>query len=579
MTLARRRLTALPALSLLAALLVTLLVSAPASADVPTQMPAQVIDAADVLTVDQENEITDAVERLATDRDLQLWVIYVHDFGDLTPDEWGRQTEQLSEMSYRDVLLAVAVDDRGFYFGSADPIDDYPAATLRDIAGDTIAPAVRDGRWTEAALTTVDDLAGTRSRTWIWVTIAALVIAALAALLGTYLYRRNRSAQDDGDDDGDDPSDLTVAELTAEPLETLEPWSAEVLVRTDNALSVSSGELALAEREYGEDATAPFRRALTTAEEAVTTSFRLRRSLDEQPGPAASERRALLVQIISMCSDADGALDDRVTDFDALRDLLTDADARLDALAERATALTDRHESAAADEARLTEQFAGPLVDSVSGNAALAGDLLQFADDSIAQGREAVADRADRRQPTVAAIRSAECALDATDKLLDAIADVDRTAGLAAEGTDGVETDGIEKATAYLDATESFIDTRRGAVGTGARACLSEAEELLDQARATEDAQEASTLSERATALAERALTLGAEDVAAWRTAQPGDGTAVLTGVLVDAVISPDAEELVPEELGNGGFSSGGRSPGSFGGSDTSGRIGTGGRR
>ena len=570
MTLARRRLTALPALSLLAALLVTLLVSAPASADVPTQMPAQVIDAADVLTVDQENEITDAVERLATDRDLQLWVIYVHDFGDLTPDEWGRQTEQLSEMSYRDVLLAVAVDDRGFYFGSADPIDDYPAATLRDIAGDTIAPAVRDGRWTEAALTTVDDLAGTRSRTWIWVTIAALVAVALVCLLGAYLYRRSRSGQDDGDDD----SDLTVAELTAQPLEILEPWSAEALLHTDNAVSVSSDELALAEREYGETATAPFRRALHTAESAVATSFRLRLLLDEQPGPAPGERRSLLVQIISMCTDADGALDDRVAEFDALRDLVSDAGDRLDALDARTAALADRQRSAVSDEAYLSEKFTGPLVESVTGNGALAGDLLQFAADSVAQGREAVADEAERRQPTVAAIRSAECALDAADKLLDALVDVGHNLVLIAEGSAGPEV-----ATAYVGAAESFIDTRRGAVGSQARACLSAAEGLLDEAQSTEDAQEAAALSDRAKALAEQALALGAQDVAEWRLGQAGDGTAVLAGVLVDAVISSDAEELVPEELGNGGFSSGGRSPGSFGGSDTSGRIGTGGRR
>ncbi|GAA3949212.1 TPM domain-containing protein [Gordonia caeni] len=572
MTLARRRLTALPALSLLAAMLVALLVSAPAAADVPTQMPAQVVDAADVLTVDQEDEITAAVERLSADRDVQLWVIYVHDFGGMSPGAWARQTEQLSEMSYRDVLLAVAVDDRTFHLGSAEPIDDYPASALQEIAGDTVAPAVRDSRWTEAAMSTVDDLSGTRSRTWLWVTIAVLVVAALACLLGAYLYRRNRSGQD-GDGDDDDTSDLTVAELTAQPLSVLEPWSTEALLHTDNAVSVSGDELALAEREYGETATAPFRDALNTAESAVATSFRLRRRLDEEPGPTAGERRSLLVQIISMCSDADGALDDRVADFDALRDLLSDAGDRLDALAERADALADRQRGAVGDEASLTERFTGPVVDSVAGNGALAGDLLQFAADSVAQGREAVADRAERRQPTVAAIRSAECALDAAGRLLDALADVGQNLVVIAEVPGGPEV-----ATAYVAAAESFIDTRRGAVGCQARACLSEAERLLDEAQSSADAQEATTLSDAATALAEQALALGAQDVAEWRIGQRGDGAAVLTGVLVDAVISPDAQAPLPAELGNGGFSSGGRSPGSFGGSDTSGRIGTGGR-
>lgn len=568
MTLARWRIFALPALSLFSILLAALLVSAPASADAPTQMPAQVVDAADVLTVDEEEEITAATERLATDKDLQLSVIYVHDFGDLSPTDWGRATQQLSEMSYRDLLLAVAVDDRSFYLGSAEPIDDLPAATLNDIADTAVAPAVRDGRWTEAAMTTVDELNGSRSRTWLYVTIAVLVLAALACLLAAYVYRRTRprAAENDADDD----SDLTVDELTAQPIAVLEPWSTEALVRCDNTVSISGDELALAEEEFGEEVTAAFRDTLTTAESAVATSFRLRHQLDHQPDMIDDERRTLLVQIISMCSDADDLLDRQVGEFDAMRDLLADASARLDALDQRAATLAEQQRRAPGDEANLRERFTGPIADSVAGNPALAADLLQFAADSVAQGREAVADEAERRQPTVAAIRSAECALDAAAKLLDALGDVGQNLSLIADGADGPEV-----TTAYVAAAESFIDTRRGAVGSRARACLSEAERLLDEARSP---AETAAVSDRVRALATAALSYGAQDVDEWRSDQPGDGTAVLTGVLVDSVLAADSESALLEDLGNGGFSSGGRSPGSFGGSDTSGRIGTGGR-
>ncbi|MFC0316072.1 TPM domain-containing protein [Gordonia phosphorivorans] len=568
MTFVRRRLAVLPTLSLfLAALLTGGVLAAPAAADQPTQMPATLVDAAGVLSAEQETKIGVALDKLMADRNLQLSVIYVRNFDGMAPQDWARQTQQLSELSYRDVLLAVAVDDRTFSFGSAEAIEDYPAEDLRKIAEETIAPDVADARWADAALDTAAELDGDRSRMWLYLAVTGLI--ALALIGAGLLFLRNRRSTSDTDAGPDDDA-VSVSELTTRPLATLNPWAAELLTDTDNAVSISDEELALAVAEYGDAATAGFQAALATAESAVATSFRLRRTFDHQPELSNGERRALLVQIISMCSDANEALDEQVPAFDALRDLLTDASARLDTLDARARTVTERLGPAEATEIYLAKTFSGPVADSVIGNAGLARELIRFARDSIAQGREAVADEAELRQPTVAAIRSAECGLDTAARLLDALTDVSQNVVLIAE-----KTTPLAHATAHVGAAESLIDTRRGAVGTAARTGVSEAERLLDEAQAAHEAARVEALADQATALADEALTLACQDITLWKQQHEHEGAPVLTGVLVDAVIADDVND---GDFGGGGFGSGGRSPGSFGGSDTSGRIGTGGR-
>lgn len=566
---ARRRVIALPALSLVFALLACLLLpTASAQAEAPAQMPAQVVDVADVLTAAQESEIVEAVDDLAARENLQLWVIYVRDFDGMTPEEWGRQTQQLSELSYRDVLLAVSVTDRKYYFGSAEHIEDLPPNRMNEIARAAVEPAVRDGEWTDAALNASHRLAGVESRRALYAIIGAVVVIAILGGLIVYFARRNTDLDtDDGPADGDP---LTVEQLTRLPVAALDPWASERLTSTDDAVSVSADELILAEEEFGADRVAAFRTALTTAESAVAAAFALRYEVD-RGGLSPEEQQDRLVQIISICSEADRALDEQAAGFDALRDLVPAAAARLDQLAERSGAVASRLGESSAQESYLADEFDGPIVESVTGNLALARELIQFADDSIEQGREAVADPAEQRRSTVAAIRSAESALDTAAKLLDALTDAAQNLVLLAE-----DPNALGRATAEVAAAESFIDTRRGAVGAQARTVLSEAERLLHEAHPDRGGRGAGA-ADRAAELADEAITLARQDVAAWQESSADDGAPVLTGVLVDAVVPTTAD--VPVDLGNGGYSSGGRTPGSFGGSDTSGRIGTGGRR
>ncbi|MFZ2510269.1 MAG: TPM domain-containing protein [Gordonia sp. (in: high G+C Gram-positive bacteria)] len=564
MTSARRRPSVPVALSLILAVLLTLLAPmGTASADAPPLLPDQLVDAAGVLAADQVTEITAALNRLSESSDLHMSAVYVTDFDGKAPADWARETEQLNGLSYRDLLLAVAVGTKEYYLGSAEPIDGLNSEQIQHVGDTMVGPAVRSGQWARAATDAASELGKPASRTWIWLlSLVALVVVGALAWLGAKRVRRARSALPESSADVADDL-LTVDELSQQPLDALDPWSSELLMLTDNAVSVSGDELALAQAEFGDDGATEYTDALASAESAVAASFRLRRTLDDQSGMSGAQRRALLVEIISMCSAANSTLDASVPAFDKQRDLLTDAADRLDALGDRAEELHDRLDAAAAGEAELKRKYGGPVVESIYGNTALATELVTFAEDAVTQGHEAIAAEAEMRQETVAAIRSAECALDTAEKLLEALADVGQNLELIAK-----QSTGPEVATAHVAAAESYIDTRRGVIGTAPRTCLSEAERVLSESGPTD----------RAMALATDALALSRQDVAAWQHTQGADGAPVLTGVLVDVVVA-SADATVPDDLGSGGFSSGGRSPGSFGGVDTSGRIGTGGRK
>ncbi|GAB08606.1 hypothetical protein GOARA_013_00500 [Gordonia araii NBRC 100433] len=149
-------------------------------------------------------------------------------------------------------------------------------------------------------------------------------------------------------------------------------------------------------------------------------------------------------------------------------------------------------------------------------------------------------------------------------------------------------TQSTAAATAKVSAARDFIATRRGAVQSEARTRLAEAERLLKsaQGRPAGEAGEAIDEARRAGALADEALMSAQGDVVSWQqveqpAAQGGDASAigaVLGGILVDSFLRGGGR-IDTGGFGNrGGYTYEGRSPGSFGGSSSSGRIGVGGR-
>ncbi|MFW0788055.1 TPM domain-containing protein [Gordonia sp. CPCC 205333] len=662
-----RRLFAATVLAFLAALVIV--GAGPAHAEQPTRLPQQVLDTANALTTAQRIDLQSAIDTLYNDEQVQLWVVYVHDFGTLSAQQWAEQTASISDLGDSDVLLAVATDARAYYLNAPGKITGLDVDALRKISTDYVQPQLRQGNWAQAGIATTDGIAAQLQPSHTGLIVGG-AIGGLAILGGggAVLYsRRNRRRKNDAAVDAlrDADEELTVDQLSAQPLSVLDPWSKEVLTDTDNAVATSAEELALAESEFGAVDTTPFRTAVDQARTGLATCFALRQRLDDAIEESDDERRSMLVQIITICTDVDAALDEQAANFDEMRNLLINADTRFDELTRELVAGRARLEQAAPLFADLTAKYGADALVSIAHNIELAAEQLEFADDSADQGREAIAQPVGNQGPAVAAIRSTEGALAQANRLLDAITnaegnlraartqlpaliaevegEISEAQALAASGdgaadltealagaqsavtsartnavndllgsfTTLVQADAVldstlasarqrsservrrtellaaslTAASAKVSAASDFVNTRRGAVQATGRTRLSEAQRLLEQAQQSsadgspDGVTRAIELARQSGSLADQALMAAQADVVSWQQAESTNlssnsstAGAVLAGVLVDSFLRGASNSY------GGGFSSGGRSPGSFGGSGTAGRIGTGGR-
>lgn len=421
-------------LALVAGLVGLLLLPAAATAEPPSRLPSQVVDSANVLSAAERSEIEAALDRLYDERQIQLWVIFVSSFDGQTGQTWNTRTFEISGLSANDALLSVATEDRDFYLSAPQGIDGLSQSRLDAIGNDYTRPELRNDEWAAAAINTATgiDEAMTPSNTGLIVagSLAGVVIVGGGGAVAYRRYRRRREVSE-GIDALRDADALTLDQLAREPIEVLDPWSKEVLADTDNAVRTSEEELELATSEFGEAETAPFRRALDGARQALARSFELRQRLDDDIPETADEQRSMLVQIITTCSDADTALDEQVAAFDAMRNLLINADTRLDELTRQVVATTARLPIAEQQLAALAATHGEVTVSSIANNVELAREQVDFAQASADQGRAAAGAPVGSQGPAVAAIRSAEGALDQANRLLDAIANAERTIAAA----------------------------------------------------------------------------------------------------------------------------------------------------
>ncbi|MCF8571969.1 TPM domain-containing protein [Gordonia sp. HY002] len=547
----RRVLALAPALAAL--LLASTLLCAPAHAEAPFRLPTQVVDPAGALDGTQSARVWQAVYDVDGAHDIQYWVVYVKNFGGLAPEDWVAKTVRQSDFGAHDVVLAIATEPRDYVLQAPVEVEGLTAEETDRIISDDLAPAVDQGRFADAAVVVGEDIADVggepeSSRAW-WIALAVVVLVLLAvgaALL--LLLRRRRAAAEHADA-------FTADQLGQKPVGELDPWSREVLTTTDRAIRNSGDEAVRARDERG-TAADPFISAVADARAAIAASYMLRQRLDDDQVSDPADQRRMLVEIITTCSNADAMLDGRSTALDSLRDLSADGERRLDALSTAVVEATDRIPEI---ESGLAELASTPP--EVDGNLTLARHLLDFARECTDQGRDAAA--AGQRGSVIGAIRSAEGALDQATRLLNAAEDADDTP----------RSTGLSDVVDLVRAASTYVQTRRGVVGSVAFTRLSEARRLADVAAdlADTDSDGSAGTAARAADLASQALDAAAADVADWWADQvgaPSDLAPVLAGVLVDSVLIGSVHD--------GGYSHDGRSPASFGGSSSAGRIGVG---
>ncbi|MFG3618080.1 TPM domain-containing protein [Nocardia sp. NPDC047654] len=626
------------------------------AAEPPPRMSTYVEDSAGALDQGQLDRVRGALDQLYADQQIRLWVVYVRGFDGLDPQQWAQRTASISGFGERDLLFAVATEDRAYWLEGELP-GGVSDSELDSMLIGEVEPALRDGRWADAGIATADGLDAAMRGGGVSVR-ALLVIAALAVVMAAGLVwyarkrRRDRAEAELAAARQLDPENTTA--LAALPLEALHARSRETLVEIDNALRTSGEELELATEEFGATATTPFRTALDNAKAAAAEAFAIRQRLDDAIPETPEEQRSLLVELIGTVGRADHELDAQVAEFDAMRDLLLGAAGRLDALTRDIVDVTARTPGSEAELNRLAATHPAGVLAPIADNVRMARERIAFAERNIDAGRSALTEPVGEQGGAVAAIRSAEAAIGQARALLDAVdnassaiqqardglpavldelrrdltsaaelsayggpeladartaarsalekatstadtdplstfhdavtadADLDRALAAATDRKLAVEDlrrrlDGaVGDARARIGAAADYVTTRRGGIDAEARTRLSEAQRNLDEALRTGASDPALALrhAQAAADLAGRALQAAQASVRAWEAQQaPAGGAqagAVLGGILLEGLLRGAA--------GGARHSGGGWSPGSFGGSSGSRRIGRGGR-
>jgi uncharacterized membrane protein YgcG len=186
-----------------------LLLANPVGAQPPSKLLDHITDNSEVLTNSDRATVNSAIDRLYSDRHIQLWVVYVDNFNRFKPDNWADKTRGASGMGDNDVLLAIATNTKLYAFTVPPQVQGVTAAELNSLQSNKIQPAVNAKDWSGAAVAAANGLdkpealnTSATSSKHIWLLIAiivmgviVLVVVIVVVLLLLRARRRRRAAR------------------------------------------------------------------------------------------------------------------------------------------------------------------------------------------------------------------------------------------------------------------------------------------------------------------------------------------------------------------------------------------------
>ncbi|GAB2471214.1 TPM domain-containing protein [Promicromonospora xylanilytica] len=401
----------------------------------PITLTDPVTDGAGALDDAARQDVRAALERLADESDLRMFVVYIESFDGTEPVDWANASSNQSGFGPQDLLLAVATADQEF--GLSVATDAPLTGSELGAIDDAVAAAVEDELWAPAAIEAADTVRRSTATGTSPLLVAGIVVGGLLLLaaLGYVLWRfvapgllprLNRLTVATSPASGGPAAD----ELAGLSLTELDDRAAAALVGIDDALKTCEQELGLARAELGADATRDFELILARAAGDVRQAFAIRQELDDEADEGADDaaadphardtaRRARLSRVVALCESAADTLDARTRAFDDLRrlqqrapELLADVDAREPEVAGRLAGARDTLE-------RLGQRYPADTLAMVSGNPEQAELLLVNAKAAAGAGRSVL--DAGHKAAAVAHARGAQNALGQAVMLLDAV--------------------------------------------------------------------------------------------------------------------------------------------------------------
>lgn len=393
-----------------------------------------------VLAADSERA-QQAITELREETGLDLFVVFVDTFAGTDALTWADETAAASDLGSQDLLLAVAVQDRAY----AMSVDDASGLSDSQLAGaeQAIEERLSDNDWSGAVEAGGEAFADDGGSGWIWLLAFFLGLVVIAVVYARSARKARASAAGQTGPGG--PGTTLEPEV---PLEQLSLQAGSALVELDDDVRSSEQELGFAQAQFGLDATGQYRSVLEEAKADLARAFGLQRQAENDEA-AEGQQRQWYNEILSLCAQAEDALDAKAEKFAAMRQMEQHAPKVLEELDQRAGEIAARIPAAQATLDQLAVTYPPEALATISQAPDQAYQLIEAARHSVAEGRARV--NADDRGNAVAFTRTAEDALGQASQLLESVS----------SAREDLETAQRDLAAAITSITSDIADAER----------------------------------------------------------------------------------------------------------------------
>src|SRR5690625_3724765 len=355
-----------------------------------------------------------AITELREETGLDLFVVFVDTFAGTDALTWADETAAASDLGSQDLLLAVAVEDRAYAMSvdNASGLSDSQLAAAEQAIEERLA----DNDWAGAVEAGGEAFADDGGSGWIWLLAFFLGLVVIAVVYARSARKARASAAGNGTPGG--PGGRGGPVEPEVPVEQLSLQAGSALVELDDDVRSSEQELGFAQAQFGLEATGEYRSVLEEAKADLAHAFTLQRQAENDEA-AEDQRRQWYQEILSVCEQAEDALDAKAEKFAAMRQMEQHAPKVLEELNQRAGEIAARIPAAQATLDQLAVTYPPEALATISQAPDQANQLIEAARHSVAEGRARV--NADDRGNAVAFTRTAEDALGQASQLLESV--------------------------------------------------------------------------------------------------------------------------------------------------------------
>ena len=386
----------------------------------PTGLSDKVTDDAGVLSGGEKSQIEDAIAQLQQSKQLNAYVVYLDTFGGDDPAAWVR--EAVTEKGPNTAVIAISPGDGKFNVNGGSQWSSSAIDSMYNSAYSQLAQK----NYGAAGLDAINAVNGSTDGEGAAIVAGGLGAAALAGG-GFWLYGRNKNKKADQKQlaSARELSPGDTDSLGRLPTPTLEQLAQDTLVHTDESIRVGKEELKIATEEFGAERVRPFTSAMNQATSALQRAFNIHHRLYDAIPETEPEKRAMLIDIISSCGQAEEALNSKSEEFQSMRNVLMKADQEIDAIFQRTVDLRARVEPARATLNDLRATYSEQILESISSNVDIALESIDEAEKQLEEARRLAAQPAGKQGALVDILRGAQHTVEVADKNLDAIEHAD----------------------------------------------------------------------------------------------------------------------------------------------------------